>query len=68
MSRRFSEQAHGELRVARMLVQPGEYHASAEHARVATELILKAVLWLHQGQGNQGPQYRGIASIGRATG
>lgn len=37
-----------------MLVQPGGYHASAEHARVATELILKAVLWLHQGKGTRG--------------
>ena len=37
-----------------MLMQPGGYHASAEHARVATELILKAALWLHEGKGTRG--------------
>jgi HEPN domain-containing protein len=54
MSRKFNEQAQAELNVARMLVQPGGYHAAAEHARLATELALKAALWLHESAGIKG--------------
>jgi HEPN domain-containing protein len=54
MSRKFGEQAQAELNVARMLVQPGGYHAAAEHARLATELALKATLWLYETRGIRG--------------
>jgi HEPN domain-containing protein len=54
MSRKFNEQAQAELKVARMLVQPGGYHAAAEHARLAAELALKSTLWLYEVSGVRG--------------
>jgi HEPN domain-containing protein len=54
MSRRFIEQAMGELRVAEMLVQPGGYHVAVRQAHLAVELALKSLLWQHQEHGERG--------------
>ncbi len=54
MSRRFIEQAMGELRVAEMMIQPGGYHAAVRQAHLAVELALKAILWRHQEHGERG--------------
>lgn len=54
MSRRFREQAIGELRAADLLLQPAGYHVAVRQAHLAVEMGLKSLLWRHVGRGERG--------------